>query len=156
MHGRESLAYARDHAQRDAWAQAGADDPFAAAGRLDDLAGQPDGYLHQISAERAARVTHHTGEPLARDARQAARTPRLQGTGSGTETDLLARTFPESEDAGRFPLPRVLETSPASVAPAAATLPDGTPHADPFLAGRSCRASGGLHVRQSRAQPEAG
>ena len=38
------------------------------------------------------------------------------------------------------------------VAPAAATLPDGTPHADPFLAGRGWQAQGGLYVRRPAAE----
>jgi len=40
------------------------------------------------------------------------------------------------------------------VAPAAATLPDGTPHADPFLAERGWQAQGGLYVRRPAAEPE--
>jgi len=40
------------------------------------------------------------------------------------------------------------------VAPAAATLPDGTPHADPFLAGRGWQAQGGLYVRRPAAERE--
>ena len=40
------------------------------------------------------------------------------------------------------------------VAPAAATLPDGTPHADPFLAERGWQARGGLYVRWPPAEPE--
>ena len=38
------------------------------------------------------------------------------------------------------------------VAPAAATLPDGTPHADPFLAERGWQAQGGLYVRRPAAE----
>jgi hypothetical protein len=38
-------------------------------------------------------------------------------------------------------------------APAAATLPDGTPHADPFLAERGWQAQGGLYVRRPPADP---
>ena len=34
------------------------------------------------------------------------------------------------------------------LAPAAATLPDGTPHPDPFLAGRGWQAQSGLYVRR--------
>lgn len=36
-------------------------------------------------------------------------------------------------------------------APAAATLPDGTPHADPFLAERGWQAEGGVYVRRPAA-----
>jgi hypothetical protein len=43
-----------------------------------------------------------------------------------------------------------------TLAPVAATLPDGTPHADPFLAGRGWQAQGGLYVRQPQTQTEAG
>ena len=39
-------------------------------------------------------------------------------------------------------------------APVAATLPDGTPHADPFLAERGWQAQGGLYVRRPTAEPE--
>jgi hypothetical protein len=40
------------------------------------------------------------------------------------------------------------------VAPAAATLPDGTPHADPFLAERGWQAQGGVYVCRPAAEPE--
>ena len=40
------------------------------------------------------------------------------------------------------------------VAPAAATLPDGTPHADPFLAERGWQAQSGMYVRRPGAQRE--
>ena len=40
------------------------------------------------------------------------------------------------------------------VAPAAATLPDGTPHADPYLAGRGWQAQGGLYVRRPAVERE--
>ena len=40
------------------------------------------------------------------------------------------------------------------VAPVAATLPDSTPHADPFLAGRGWQAQGGLYVRRLVAERE--
>jgi hypothetical protein len=40
------------------------------------------------------------------------------------------------------------------VAPAAATLPDGTPHADPFLAERGWQTQGGLYVRRPAAERE--
>jgi hypothetical protein len=64
----------------------------------------------------------------------------------------------EPQDAGRFPLPRVLDPSQASPvrAPVAATLADGTPHADPLLAERGWQARGGLYVRQPQTQLEAG
>jgi len=67
-------------------------------------------------------------------------------------------TSPEAQDAGRWPLPRVLEpaeVSPLS-APVAAALPDGTPHADPYLAERGWQAQGGVYARQPQAQLEAG
>ena len=40
-------------------------------------------------------------------------------------------------------------------APEAATLRDGTPHADPFLAGRGWQAERGVYVRRA-AEPDAG
>lgn len=56
------------------------------------------------------------------------------------ETDHFGWAAPEPEDAGRVSLSRVLETTPATLALVAATLPDGTRHADPFLAGRGWQA----------------
>jgi hypothetical protein len=63
-----------------------------------------------------------------------------------------------AENTGRFPLPHVLgdhQASP-SLAPMAATLPDGTPPADPFLAGPGWQAHGDLYRRSPQAQLEAG
>ena len=40
-------------------------------------------------------------------------------------------------------------------APEAASLPDGTPHADPFLAGRGWQAERGVYVRRD-AEPDTG
>jgi hypothetical protein len=40
------------------------------------------------------------------------------------------------------------------IAPMAATLPDGTPHADPFLAERGWQAQDGLYVRRPAAERE--
>ena len=55
------------------------------------------------------------------------------------------------------PLPRILEPADAAQrAPEAWRLPDGTPHADPFLAGRGWQAQGGVYVRQLQAELEAG
>jgi hypothetical protein len=56
------------------------------------------------------------------------------------------------------PLPRQLGPAEAAdaLAPLAAELPDGTPHAHPFLAERGWQAQGGLYVRQAQAQAEAG
>lgn len=72
------------------------------------------------------------------------------------ETGHFGRAAAEPDDAGQFPLPRVLQTTPAILAPVAATLPDGTPHTDPVLAGRGWQARGGLYVRQPQAHLEAG
>jgi hypothetical protein len=74
------------------------------------------------------------------------------------ETAHCGSPAPEPQDAGRFPLPRILPASEVSPvrAPVAATLPDGIPHADPFLAGRGWQAHGGIYVRQPQAQVEAG
>jgi hypothetical protein len=53
------------------------------------------------------------------------------------------------------PLPRTLgPAASGTLAPVAATLPDGTPHADPFLAGRGWQAQGGIYVRQPETQLE--
>ena len=74
------------------------------------------------------------------------------------ETAHFGPASPEAQDAGRWPLPRVLEpaeVSPVS-APVAAALPDGTPHADPYLAERGWQAQGGVYARQPQAQLEAG
>ena len=63
---------------------------------------------------------------------------------------------PQLDDgSGRSPLPWVLETSPATLAPIAAILPDGTPHADPSLAERGWQAQGGVYARPPQVQPEA-
>ena len=61
------------------------------------------------------------------------------------------------QDGGRLPLPRILDPGQASpvLAPVAATLPDGTPHADPFLAGHGWQAQGGVYVRGPQKQAEA-
>ena len=49
----------------------------------------------------------------------------------------------------------MLAAAPRELAPVAATLPDGTPHSDPFLAGHGWQADHGLYVRQPQAQAEA-
>jgi hypothetical protein len=74
------------------------------------------------------------------------------------ETEHFGWSQPEPEDAGRFPLPRVLEDHEVSrmLAPVAAALPDGTPHADPLQAARGWQAQSGLYVREPQAQLEAG
>lgn len=56
------------------------------------------------------------------------------------------------------PLPRQLGPAEAAdaLAPLAAELPDGTPHADPALAVRGWQAQGGIYVREPVAQMEAG
>ena len=55
------------------------------------------------------------------------------------------------------PLPRQLGPAEAAdaLAPLAAELPDGAPHADPFLAGRGWQAQRGIYVREPVAQMEA-
>ena len=99
------------------------------------------------------------GEPLTTDARAQAAEPALSGAERDAEIDRLAELFPEPEALGPgttpdpFPQTRQPAASPA-LAPVAATLPDGTPHADPFLAGRGWQAQGGIYVRQSQAQPQ--
>jgi hypothetical protein len=49
----------------------------------------------------------------------------------------------------REPLPRLLADDPAGRAPLAASLPDGTPHPDLFLARLGWHARGGVYVRDS-------
>ena len=239
MFGRHARAAAREQAQQEARQRAEADGLFAEADRLDELTGERPGYLHQITAERAARIMAQLGEPLTRDAREPR--PALAGAELDAEIDRLAELYPEPEppgpepgpdaarwsplpdepasqpdrharhyagitrdlpgwmgehgrgadadrdapdqlygspecteadpetahfawsgaepeDAGRFPLHRVLDADEVSPvrAPVAATLPDGTPHADPYLAERGWQAHGGLYVRQPQAQLEAG
>lgn len=55
------------------------------------------------------------------------------------------------------PLPRVLDSASGgpSMAPAAATLPDGTPHSEPGLAQRGWQADHGVYQRQPQSQLEA-
>jgi hypothetical protein len=68
-----------------------------------------------------------------------------------------ATTRLQQAETAADPLPRLLE--PADAAPLASTawrLPDGTPHADPFLAGRGWQAQGGIYVRVPQAGLEAG
>jgi hypothetical protein len=68
-----------------------------------------------------------------------------------------AATWLQLAGTGPDPLPRTRAAAAApALAPVAATLSDGTPHADPFLAGRGWQAQGGLYVRQPQAQIEAG
>lgn len=239
MFGRHAHAAAREQAQQEARLQAEADALFAEADGLDELTGERPGYLHQITAERAARIMAQLGEPLTREAREPL--PALAGAELDAEIDRLAELYSEleppgpdpgpdgarwsplpdepasqpdrhahryaginrdlpgrmgehgrgadadrdapdhlygspecteadpetahfawsgaePEDAGRFPLRRVLDADQVSPVRAlvAATLPDGTPHADPYLAERGWQANGGLYVRQPQAQLEAG
>ena len=101
------------------------------------------------------------GEPLTTDARAQAAEPVLSGAERDAEIDRLAELFPEPEALGPgttpdpFPQTRQPAASPA-LAPVAATLPDGTPHTDPFLAGRGWQAQGGIYLRQPQTQIEAG
>jgi hypothetical protein len=95
MFGRARRAAARDHAQREARAQAEADALFAVADRLDDLAGQPRGYRQQITADRAARILRQLGEPLTRDTRDPG--PVLAGSDLDAEIDRLAEMFPDPQ-----------------------------------------------------------
>jgi hypothetical protein len=139
MFGRDKRAAARAEAAR----QAEADALFAEADRWADLAGEPPDFRQQITRERAARIRQQLGEPLARDVRDVGPEPGLIGAERDAEIDRLAELFPEPE-------------ASRTLAPVAATLPDGTPHADPFLAGRGWQAQGGIYVRQPRPQIEAG
>jgi hypothetical protein len=58
----------------------------------------------------------------------------------------------EPAGAGAAPATGHAPVPAPQLAPVAATLPDGTPHADPFLAGRGWQAQGGIYVRR---KPEA-
>ena len=72
------------------------------------------------------------------------------------ETEHFGWSQPEPEDAGWFPLSRVLDAREASpvLAPVAAPLPDGTPHADRFQAARGWEARGGVYRRTGVPQYE--
>jgi hypothetical protein len=113
------------------------------------------------AGERLAELAHdeqalgraRQDAALARAAREAA-TRSAYAAAADMQRSALG---PEPGAAGgRSPLPRVLETSPDAVAPIAAALPDGTPRADPFLAGRGWQAQGGVYVRQPQVQAEPG
>ena len=157
MFGRQKRAAARAEAAR----QAKADALFAEANRWADLAGEPPDFRQQITRERAARIMQQLGEPLTTDARAQAAEPALSGAERDAEIDRLAELFPEPEalEPGTAPDPLPQTRQPAAspaLAPVAATLPDGTPHADPFLAGRGWQAQGGIYARKPQAQIEAG
>jgi hypothetical protein len=157
MFGREKRAAARAEAAR----QAEADALFAEADRWADLAGEPPDFRQEITRERAARIMQQLGEPVTPDARPQAPEPVLSGAERDAEIDRLAELFPEPEASGPGtapdPFPKTLQPAASrTLAPLAATLPDGTPHADPFLAGRGWQARGGIYVRQPQTQIEAG
>jgi hypothetical protein len=157
MFGRQKRTAARAEAAR----QAQADALFAEADRWADLAGEPPDFRQQITRERAARIMQQLGEPLPPDARAQAAEPVLSGAERDAEIDRLAELFPEPQASGPGtapdPLPQTLPpAAPRTLAPVAATLPDGTPHADPFLAGRGWQARGGIYLRPPQAQIEAG
>ena len=71
------------------------------------------------------------------------------------EIDRFAQLYPEPEGEPD-PMPRWLvpEFEAPDLAPLAATLPDGTPHADPFLAGRGWQARDGVYMRVPQADKE--
>jgi hypothetical protein len=157
MFGRQKRAAARAEAAR----QAQADALFAEADRWADLAGEPPDFRQQITRERAARIMQQLGEPVTPGARASAPQPVLSGTERDAEIDRLAELFPEPEacrpGTAPGPLPQTFQPAASpTLAPVAATLPDGTPHADPFLAGRGWQARGGIYVRQPQPQIEAG
>jgi hypothetical protein len=111
-----------------------------------------DEHLAQLAHDERALGWARQDAQMAREARESA-TRSAYATAADMQRSALG---PELDDgSGRSPLPRVLQTSPATLAPIAATLPDGTPHADPFLAGRGWQAQGGVYVRQAQAQTEA-
>jgi len=106
------------------------------------------------------RLGHEPGPDAAGRTAEADAPDHLYGAPECTEADPETEHFgwsqPEPEDAGRFPLPRVLDAREASpaLAPVAATLPDHTPHMDPFLAARGWEARGGLYQRTAMPQCE--
>jgi hypothetical protein len=121
MFGRQRRAAAREHAEREARAQAEADALFAEADRLDDLIRQPYGYRQQITAERAARIRAQLGEDLARDALAQAspeaaeargRGPEFQGAERDAEIDRLAELFPDPEAQGAAAVPDYYRSPP--------------------------------------------
>jgi hypothetical protein len=157
MFGRQKHAAARAEAAR----QAEADALFAEADRWADLAGEPPDFRQQITRERAARIMQQLAEPLPPDPRARGAEPVLSGTERDAEIDRLAKLFPEPQTPGPGttpdPLPQTRQPAASpTLAPVAATLPDGTPHTDPFLAGRGWQARGGIYVRQPQPQIEAG
>jgi hypothetical protein len=108
--------------------------------RLGELGEHPgaEGLAAVIAAGRElreARAAH-----VVADAEVYAAAARLQETGVAPDG-----------------LPRLLDADDAAPrAPEAWRLPDGTPHADPYLAARGWQAQGGVYVRQAQAEPEAG
>ena len=71
------------------------------------------------------------------------------------QTAHFGASSPEAQDAGRWPLPRVLEPSEVSGirASVAAALPDGTPHADPQLAALAGKPRAAYTPACRRARP---
>jgi hypothetical protein len=157
MFGRQKRAAARAEAAR----QAEADALFAEADRWADLAREPPDFRQQITRERAARIMQQLAEPVAPGNQAEASEPVLSDAERDAEIGRLAELFPEPDASGAGtspdPLPQTLQPAASrTLAPVAATLPDGTPHADPFLAGRGWQAQGGIYRRAPQAQIEAG
>jgi hypothetical protein len=157
MFGRQKRAAARAQAAR----QAEADTLFAEADRWADLAGEPPDFRQQITRERATRIMQQLAEPVAPGNQAEVSEPALSGAERDAEIGRLAELFPEPDASGpgTSPDPPTQTLQPAAsrtLAPVAATLPDGTPHADPFLAGRGWQAQGGIYRRVPQAEIEAG
>jgi hypothetical protein len=114
-----------------------------------------DEHLAQLAHDEQALGSARQDAQRARAARESA----TRGAHVAAADMQRSAPGPDLDDPGRrFPLPRVLDPSQASPvrAPVAATLADGTPHADPLLAERGWQAQGGVYVRQPHAQLEAG
>ena len=79
--------------REDARQQAEADALLREADRPADAAKAAPDYRRQITSDRAARVMHEIGEPLARDGRKSG--PELTGGELDRELDRLAQLYPE-------------------------------------------------------------
>jgi hypothetical protein len=73
-------------------------------------------------------------------------------TGSSCASSTKTRTKWNDKRASEGDVRLALKIAADDLAPLAADLPDGTPHADPLLAGRGWQAQGGIYARS---EPEA-
>jgi hypothetical protein len=138
--------------------------------RLEDYAAQAEVARQQEGrAAAAARAAGRAGDGMARDRaqwyvragwadRQLCTANAYQAATSLQLAGIDAQVARDIDGGQASPLPRVLadhDLSP-SLAPVAAGLPDGTPHADPCLAARGWQAQGGIYLRAAQPQAEAG